>query len=65
MAGLAEPGAIFVSALLASAGLWWFRYILNDVRKLSPGPRFGIYAAVWLAYFILVMILAAKTAQIS
>ncbi|MEX0643691.1 MAG: hypothetical protein WD076_00145 [Parvularculaceae bacterium] len=62
MGAYVELGAIFVSALLASAGLWWFRHVLKDVRKLLPWPRFGVYAAVWLAYFILVMILAAKTA---
>ena len=58
----AEPGALFVAALLASAGLWWFRHILKDIRRLPPVPRYGVYAAIWLAYFFLVMILAARTA---
>lgn len=57
----ADPAAVAVSAIIATAGLWWFQYMLKDIRKLPRTTRYGIYAIIWLAYFILVMILAAQT----
>lgn len=56
----ADPAAVVVAFLIASAGLWWFRFMLKDVRKLARPTRLGVYALVWLAYFILVMILAQQ-----
>ena len=47
----------FVAALIASAGLWWFRLLLPVVRKQPKTTRFGVYAIVWLAYFILTMMI--------
>jgi hypothetical protein len=38
-------------------GLWWFQLVLPAVRKLPKITRHGVYAAIWLAYFILSMIL--------
>ena len=46
-------GAGFVAAVIASLGLWWFRLVLPVVRKQPQATRFGVYAFVWLAYFIL------------
>ena len=51
---------VAVSAIIASLGLWWFTTILKDVRKLPRLTRLGIYLLIWLAYFILVMMLADK-----
>ena len=60
MAFGAEPGAIASAVIVATAGLWWFAVILKDVRRLPRATRWGIYALVWLAYFILVMLLATQ-----
>lgn len=57
----ASPGALAASALVATAGLWWFRRILQDVRKLPAPTKIGIYVLVWLAYFVVTMALAART----
>lgn len=57
----AEPGALAASALVATAGLWWFWSIMKDVRRLPMATRIGIYVLVWLAYFILMMILAGRS----
>ncbi|HOP19360.1 MAG TPA: hypothetical protein PLV61_00965 [Parvularculaceae bacterium] len=57
----ASPGALVASALVATAGLWWFRRILQEVRRLPAPTRIGIYVLVWLAYFVLTMVLAART----
>ena len=55
----ADPGAFVSAAVVASIGLWWFQYVLKDVRKLQRGMRLGVYALIWLAYFILTIILVA------
>ena len=47
--------AIIVAALVASAGVWWLIYVLPAVKRLSPATRWGVYAALWLAYFICVV----------
>ncbi|MEE2690101.1 MAG: hypothetical protein VX640_01050 [Pseudomonadota bacterium] len=49
-----------VAAVIATLGLWWFQFILKDVRRLPKATRYGIYALIWLAYFVLIMILAAR-----
>lgn len=58
--GLTLP-AILVAAVISFAGLWWFAYILKDMRKLRPTPRYAVYAAIWLAYFVLLLILMARS----
>ncbi|WP_428407131.1 hypothetical protein [Hyphococcus sp.] len=50
-----------VAALIASAGLWWFRLVLPAVKKQPKTTRFGVYAIVWLAYFILIMIMIGRS----
>ena len=57
VAGLAVAGA---AALIATLGLVWFAWILKDVRKLPAATRYGVYALIWLAYFVVVMLLAAQ-----
>ncbi len=56
----AQLGAGAAAAIIATLGLWWFRMILKDVRTLPPATRFGIYALIWLAYFVAVMLLIAR-----
>ena len=49
-----------VAAIVATLGLLWFRLILKSAEKLSKPARYGIYALIWLAYFILVMIVISR-----
>ena len=52
---------ILVAALIATAGLWWFRMVLKQrLLAMQPTFRFGVYALIWLAYFIPVIILASQ-----
>ena len=53
--------AVIVAALIASAGLWWFRLLLPVVRKQPKTTRFGVYALVWLAYFILTILVINRS----
>ncbi|WP_411816686.1 hypothetical protein [Hyphococcus sp. DH-69] len=53
--------AVIVAIIIATGGLWWFRLILPVVRKQPKTTRFGVYALVWLAYFILTMILIGRS----
>lgn len=46
--------------IIASLGLWWFRLIMTGVRKQSKTTRYGIYALVWLAYFILTLVVIGQ-----
>lgn len=50
-----------VAALIATAGLWWFRLVLPVVRKQPKPTRYGVYAIVWLAYFILTMVVIGQS----
>ena len=50
------------AALIATFGLWWFRLVLTGVRKLPKSSRYGVYALVWLASFILTLIIIGQTA---
>lgn len=52
----AQLGAGAVAAAVATFGLFWFRMILKELRRLPKTTRFGIYALVWLAYFVLTML---------
>lgn len=53
--------ASLVAAAVASAGLWWFRLVLPVVRKQPKTTRFGVYALVWLAYFILTILVINRS----
>lgn len=55
--------AAIAAAVVACIGLWWFRLVLGGIRKQPKATRYGIYALVWLAYFILTMILIGQTQQ--
>lgn len=50
-----------VAAFIACIGLWWFRLLLPVVRKQPKVTRFGVYGLVWLAYFILTMMVIARS----
>ena len=54
-----DASAFFlVAALIATAGLWWFRMVLKDwLLRQSQALRWGVYAIVWLAYFTLIILL--------
>ena len=55
-----QIGAALASAIIASLGLWWFRLIMKNVRTMPAATRFGIYALIWLAYFVAVMLLIQR-----
>ncbi|MBB5517540.1 hypothetical protein [Amphiplicatus metriothermophilus] len=56
-----DPGAAFVAAIVATAGLWWFRLLLKkEVGRLPAATRYGVYALIWLAYFVLTFIIARQ-----
>jgi len=46
--------------VIASIGLWWFRLVLTGVKKLPRTTRLGVYTLVWLAYFILTIIVIGQ-----
>ena len=50
-----------VAAAVASAGLWWFRLVLPVVRRQPQTTRFVIYGLIWLAYFVLTMIVIGRS----
>ncbi|MEX6632639.1 hypothetical protein [Hyphococcus lacteus] len=54
--------AAIVATIIATVGLWWFRLILPVVRKQPKTTRMGVYALVWLAYFILTMMVIGRNA---
>jgi len=49
--------SVSVAAGIASLGLGWFVYVLPSVRRLEKITRYGIYAAIWLAYFASVIVI--------
>jgi hypothetical protein len=53
--------AALVGAIVASVGLWWFRLILPVVRRQPKTTRYGVYALVWLAYFILTIMVINRS----
>ena len=58
--------AIYVAiaaAAVASFGLWWFHVVMGGLKKQSQNQRRMIYASVWLAYFVLTMIVIAQSQQ--
>lgn len=54
-------GAALSAAIVASAGAWWFAYVMKGMKSADRSVRWGVYALVWLAYFIVTMILIDKT----
>ena len=50
-----------VGGAVASAGLWWFRLMMPVVRRQEKPIRWSVYAAIWLAYFILTIILINRS----
>jgi len=55
--------AAIAASVVASIGLWWFRLIMKGVRDQPKTTRYGVYALVWLAYFILTMIIIGQAQQ--
>ncbi len=51
-----------VAAVIACLGLWWFRLLLPAVRQQPKPTRYGVYGLVWLAYFILTMLVIGRSA---
>ncbi|MEQ8750723.1 MAG: hypothetical protein RIC52_13210 [Amphiplicatus sp.] len=53
--------AAAVAGIIATIGLWWFHLMLKSfMARQTPIIRYGVYGAIWLAYFVLVMLLAAR-----
>lgn len=52
-----------IAAGIATLGLWWFRLMLPVVRRQPKTTRYGVYALVWLAYFILTLIVIGGAQQ--
>lgn len=57
-----QIGAGIAAFAIASLGLWWFRLVLKDVRKMPKMTRTGIYALIWLAYFVAVVLVIGPEA---
>jgi hypothetical protein len=56
-----DPGAAVVAAIVATAGLWWFLLLLKkETSRLPAATRYGVYALVWLAYFVLTLFIAQR-----
>lgn len=48
------------AGVTACLGLWWFHLFMKKLMARQPAlARAGIYAAIWLAYFILTMMALA------
>ena len=55
---LSGPAGAGVSAgIVATVGTWWFAMVLKGLKQLPQTTRWGVYALIWLAYFILTTIL--------
>lgn len=57
-----QIGASIAAFAVATIGLWWFRLIMKNVREMPKTTRYGIYALVWLAYFVVVLLLVDRSA---
>lgn len=47
--------------IIASIGLWWFRVVMTGVKKQPKVTRYGIYALIWLAYFITTLLVIGNS----
>lgn len=56
LVGEAQINTAIAGIVIATLGLWWFRLIMKNVRTMPKTTRFGIYALVWLAYFVAVVL---------
>ena len=56
-----QLGAALGAAIVASFGLWWFRLIMKNLRETNAVTRYGIYALIWLAYFVAMMLLITRS----
>lgn len=55
--------AAIPAAIVATLGLWWFHFMMKGFMGRQPrATRLGVYALIWLAYFVLVMLLALRQA---
>jgi len=52
--------AVITATIISSLGLWWFRLILPGVKKKPKAMRYGVYALIWLAYFILTLVVIGQ-----
>ena len=52
--------AAIAAAVIATFGLWWLRVVLPVVKEQPKASRYGIYALVWSAYFVLTMMVIAQ-----
>lgn len=53
--------AAIPAGIIATLGLWWFHFMMKDFMGRQPrATRWGVYALIWLAYFVLVMLLALR-----
>jgi hypothetical protein len=59
-----DPKTALAAAIVATAGVWWFQFVLKKSRGWPPATRYGVYALVWLAYFVLTIILAGRSAEL-
>lgn len=57
-----QLGAGIAAAVVASLGLWWFRLIMKNLQNMAKTTRYGIYALIWLAYFVAVMLVIGRGA---
>ncbi len=55
--------ALIAAFVIAGLGLWWFHFIMKGLSNLSKRARYGVYAAIWLAYFFATFIVIAQTQQ--
>ncbi len=55
---------IFAAAAVATMGVLWFAYVLKGLKGLAAGRRRIVYGGVWLAYFCLTLILAARLGSV-
>lgn len=53
--------AAIVGVIISTVGLWWFRLMLPNVRAMPRTTRFGVYALIWLAYFILTLLVIKRS----
>ena len=60
---MSENAPIFaVAALVSCAGAWWFHMILKErMATLETSVKYSVYALIWLAYFILIVLLATQS----
>ena len=56
-----DASSLFVAVLIATAGLWWFDRMLPSIRTMALLTRIGMFLLIWLAYFVLILIIVQQT----